>query len=571
MPDDKRPEEDHLADLFGRLPDPRKRAVEGAESDAASRAAVPPLPASSAEDAAARQTPAEQRPLSRREMRQRAATGESPTVRPETSQPSTPAPANPAPSNPAAANPAAAAPQRAAQPPTQQPGAQEPPAASPRAHEQPVYESTPRSAAGSPSGAATNGWDAAAQAGPRVSRSGSATIEAIPASDRPVSTMSLDDLFAEEKRVVPSKQEKRRNRRIGGWIALGVVLVLLGGVTIGGLWVWNTYEGPIRSFMGWEEPRDFEAGQAQGEALVTIASGDGGQAISQTLYDAGVTKTPGAFYAWLLDLDSVPTFYPGVYKLQQQMTSAAALEALQNPESKLENSALIREGLTVEQTLPALAEGIGLPIEDFQAAIAQGPAAYGVDAPDFEGWLFPATYTFDPGITAVQVIQAMVDQTVRSLDAAGVPVEDRQRILTIASIIQREARETDDFYKVSRVIQNRLLPDNPETFGKLQMDSTAQYGYKEMHDGTVSTSAAALADDNAWNTYVIQGLPVGPIANPGDVAIDAAMHPVDGTWLYFVTVNLDTGETIFTDTYAQHQKAVAQWQEWCADNPNKGC
>jgi UPF0755 protein len=169
------------------------------------------------------------------------------------------------------------------------------------------------------------------------------------------------------------------------------------------------------------------------------------------------------------------------------------------------------------------------------------------------------------------VIQAMVDQTVRSLDTAGVPVEDRQRILTIASIIQREARETEDFYKVSRVIQNRLLPDNPETFGKLQMDSTAQYGYGEMHDGTVSSSAEALEDDNPWNTYVVQGLPVGPIANPGDVAIDAAMHPADGSWLYFVTVNLETGETVFSDTYAQHQKAVAQWQQWCADNPDGGC
>ncbi|HAQ59232.1 MAG TPA: endolytic transglycosylase MltG, partial [Microbacterium sp.] len=346
--------------------------------------------------------------------------------------------------------------------------------------------------------------------------------------------------------------------------------VLLGGIGIGTLWIWNAYEAPIRSLMGWEEPRDYEPGVATGEALVTISAGDGGQAISQTLYEAGVTKTPGAFYAWLLDLDAVPIFYPGVYRLQQQMTSEAALAALENPENKLENSALVREGLTVEQTLPLLADGIGLPIEDFQAAVAD-PAAYGVAAPSLEGWLFPATYTFDPDVTAEQVIQAMVDQAVQSLDAAGVPVDERQRILTIASIIQREARETDDFYKVSRVIQNRLQPGNPETFGKLQMDSTAQYGYEEMHDGTVSTSAEALEDDNPWNTYKIEGLPAGPIANPGDVAIDAAMNPVEGTWLYFVTVNLETGETVFTDTYAQHQKAIEQWQQWCADNPDGGC
>ena len=103
------------------------------------------------------------------------------------------------------------------------------------------------------------------------------------------------------------------------------------------------------------------------------------------------------------------------------------------------------------------------------------------------------------------------------------------------------------------------------------MDSTAQYGYGEMHDGTVSSSAAALADDNPWNTYVHPGLPAGPIANPGDAAIDAALHPADGNWQYFVTVNLDTGETVFSATVAEHNAAVAQWRQWCSENPDSGC
>ena len=72
-------------------------------------------------------------------------------------------------------------------------------------------------------------------------------------------------------------------------------------------------------------------------------------------------------------------------------------------------------------------------------------------------------------------------------------------------------------YRSRRVIQNRLSPSNKETFGLLQMDSTAQYGYGEMHDGTVSSSGEALADHNPWNTYVNTGLPIGPISNPGDV------------------------------------------------------
>ncbi|TDN92941.1 endolytic transglycosylase MltG [Microbacterium sp. BK668] len=386
------------------------------------------------------------------------------------------------------------------------------------------------------------------------------------------SQASLEDLFtgrssSDDLGHAPPPANKRR-RRVGGWIALAIVLLFLGGIAAGGLWVWNTYEDQIRELMGWEEPKDYEAGQATGEALVTISQGDTGGTISQTLYDAGVTKTPEAFYDMLVETGQNPTFYPGVYRLQQKMTSDAALTALQDPASKLENSALVREGLTVDQTLPILAESLGMPLEEFQAAAAN-PATFGVPADSLEGWLFPAMYTFDPGATPTDVIQTLVNRTIESLDTAGVPAEDRQRVLTVASIIQREARFEDDFYKVSRVIENRLAPTNDQTFGYLQMDSTAQYGFGEMHDGTVSSSQEALDDDNPWNTYRHPGLPKGPIANPGDLAIDAAMHPVDGPWLYFVTVNPDSGETIFTTTGAEHEQAVKQWQQWCSDNPGK--
>lgn len=387
-------------------------------------------------------------------------------------------------------------------------------------------------------------------------------------------TATLDDLFGAEssnEHFTGAPQQKAKSRRrIGGWIALGVVLVILGGIAGGGLWVWNTYEDRIREVMGWEEPKDYEPGLATGEVLITITSGDTGGPISEKLYQAGVTKTPEAFYDHLIDTGQNPPFVPGVFALQRQMTSAAALEALMDPASKRENTAQLREGLTVEQSLPLLAEGTGIPIEDFQAAVAN-PADYGVSAPTLEGWLFPATYTFDPGATATDIIATLVNRAVESLDAAGVPVDDRQRILTIASIIQREARSEADMQKVSTVIVNRLDPSNQETFGLLQMDSTAQYGYGEMHDGTASSSAEALNDPNPWNTYVHAGLPVGPISNPGDTAIDAAMHPAEGEWLYFVTVNLDTGETVFTTNVNDHNRAVEQWRAWCVDHPDSGC
>lgn len=389
-----------------------------------------------------------------------------------------------------------------------------------------------------------------------------------PVADRVPESAPLDALFVDdvsEREHVARLRRDRRKSRIAGWVVFGVVLALLGGLTAGGFYVWNTYEDKIRAFMGWEEPKDYEAGMATGEVSVTIVSGDNGASISQTLFDSGVTKTADAFYDHLIATAQNPTFQPGVYSMQQQMTSAAALEALLNPANKQEYTAQLREGLTVEQSLPLLADGIGLPLADLQAAVVD-PAAYGVAASSLEGWLFPATYTFDPGATAPQVIQTLVDRSVASLDAAGIPEADRQRILTTASIIQREARLDEDFYKVSRVIANRLADGM-----KLQMDSTAQFGFNELHDGTASSSAEALEDPNPWNTYVVDGLPAGPISNPGDTAIDAAMHPAEGDWLYFVTWNMDTGETIFSATYAEHEQGIAQWDQWCADNDNRGC
>ena len=569
MPSPSSPFDDSLADMFGKLPDPRHRAATGratestaaggptsapapagdpaagdpgagepASADASGRSAVARESAPATEPAAPASAPADApaAPLSRRAARAAARHTESDAAS------ATPAAAAPV---PAAASASAAQPESPAQPVA---------APRPETHAAPAVGSEDddlRADAGS----------AAPAAAPRVAA-------------RPAATATLDALFTGEVSVdqvgAPPPPPNKRRRRVGGWIALGIVLALLGGIAAGGLWVWNTYEEPIREFMGWEEPQDYPPGEATGEASITVISGDTGGPISRKLYDAGVTMTPDAFYDYLIDTGQNPPFQPGVFALQQRMTSAAALDALLNPANKVSNAAQLREGLTVEQSLPLLAEGLALPIEDLQAAVSN-PADYGVPADSLEGWLFPATYSFDPGVTAPDVIRTLVNRTIESLDSAGVPVEQRQEILTIASIIQREARFEDDFYKVSRVIQNRLSPDNDETFGLLQMDSTAQYGYKEMHDGTVSSSAEALADDNAWNTYVHPGLPIGPIANPGDLAIDAAMHPADGPWMYFVTVNLDTGETVFTNTGAEHEQAVKQWQQWCADNPDSGC
>ncbi|MDQ1136643.1 UPF0755 protein [Microbacterium sp. SORGH_AS 1204] len=397
---------------------------------------------------------------------------------------------------------------------------------------------------------------------------------AVASTQGAVASGSLEQLFTGQTTTHEighaAPEPTRRRRRVGPWIALAVVVLLVGGIAGGGLALWNTYGERVQAFFGGDEPLDYEAGQATGETRVTIVSGDTGASVSPKMFEAGVTKASNSLYKYMVDNNVAFTFQPGVYKLQQQMTSEAVLLALRQPENRLNYSVQLREGLTLAQSLDLITEQLGIARADLDAAVAD-PSQYGVPASTLEGWIFPATYDFDEGVTAQQVIDTMVARTVQSLDAAGVPEGDRERILIIASIIEREARSSEDFYKVSRVIENRLQPTNQETFGKLEMDSTVQYGAGEMGSGSVSTSEEARNSDNPWNTYMYPGLPIGPIANAGDLAIDAAMKPADGPWLYFVTVNLDTGETVFTSTLSEHEQAVAQWRAWCAENPNSGC
>ncbi|MBV0894941.1 endolytic transglycosylase MltG [Microbacterium sp. NC79] len=374
----------------------------------------------------------------------------------------------------------------------------------------------------------------------------------------------LTDIFGDHAVAAPKKK-----KRAGCIVALVVLLALLGGATAGGFWVWNTYGDKIQDFLGMGESKDYEAGIAEGEVMFTIQPGDGGLQISYALHEAGVTKTDEIFYDWLRENPPTPTFYPGTYKLQQKMTAAAAVEVLGNVDNKLANAVLLREGETLQTILPTIADSLQIPIEDLQAATAD-PSVYGVSAATLEGWLFPATYEFNEGVTANDVITTMVNRTLQSLDSAGVPVEERQRILTVAAIIQREAG-AGDMGKVAQVIYNRLGPENTETFGLLQMDSTVAYGVGKLHDGVVATTDADRANDNPYNTYLHPGLPAGPIANSGDEAIDAAMHPEPGPWFYFVTVNLNTGETVFSETYAQQLEAEALWHDWCEENPDSGC
>ena len=311
-------------------------------------------------------------------------------------------------------------------------------------------------------------------------------------------------------------------------------------------------------------PADFE-GSGTGSVSFTISEGDIGEDIAMNLYEQGVTASFESFYDLLLKTEPAPTFVPGVFMLKEKMSAAAALEALLDPNNVQVDTVAIPEGTSEARIIELIAEATGIPIADIQAE-ASDVASFGVpaEAPKLEGFLFPATYTFTPGTSARDILQTMVDRCFQALDDAGVAPEDRFKIITMASLIQKEAGVAEDFPKVSRVFWNRL-DENLWSSGLLESDATVAYGAGVKR---VETTVAERADEsNPYNTYVHPGPLYAPISNPGDVAINAALNPVEGPWFYFVCVNYETGETIFSTTADEHAAAVEIWGQWLLENP----
>ncbi|TXL88452.1 endolytic transglycosylase MltG [Streptomyces sp. IB2014 016-6] len=172
-----------------------------------------------------------------------------------------------------------------------------------------------------------------------------------------------------------------------------------------------------------------------------------------------------------------------------------------------------------------------------------------------EGYLFPATYPVEAGATPAGLLGYMVDTARERFGAERVTSGARRngvsvyQSVTIASIVQAEADTPTDMGRVARVVHNRLAKDMP-----LQMDSTLNYA---LNRSTLDTTHSETKTASPYNTYEFRGLPPTPIGNPGEEAMNAAINPARGDWLYFVTVA--PGDTRFTADYTEHQRNVAEF------------
>ncbi|WP_017614400.1 endolytic transglycosylase MltG [Nocardiopsis salina] len=357
----------------------------------------------------------------------------------------------------------------------------------------------------------------------------------------------------EAKRRAQNKGKKARGGR-GGKRKMGVLaLVLLLVVAGGGFGVLRTYVFPA----------DYE-GEGAGEVDFVIEEGDSGTAVARNLADENVVASVRSFTN---ALDSVPDqeLSPGTYRLAEEMSGEHAVQALLDPENRLGGRVSIREGLRAEEIMEAIADQTAISEQDLQEAYEQSDE---LNLPDYategpEGYLYPSTYRFEPDAEALSVLKTMVTQyreiaeEVDLEERAAETQYDPNEIMAIASIVQAETGTVEDMPKISRVVHNRLDLDMP-----LQMDSTCFYAIDAYGIALNNDQLAECeADDSGFDTYHSTGLIPGPFVAPGEDAIEAALEPEQGDWLYFVATDPENGVTEFTDDHDEFEVLKERFQE----------
>jgi UPF0755 protein len=360
------------------------------------------------------------------------------------------------------------------------------------------------------------------------------------------------------RRVEAPGQVQRR--RVRGTRRLIVLLVALGLVVGTGAVAVLALRSVVT---GLSVSNDY-TGSGSGAVSVVVHSGDTSQTIGATLVKAGVVKTAAAFDDAAAGNPQSGSIQPGTYSLKVKMSGVSALALLLDPAKRTVPTVTIREGLWTSEIISALSAATRTARVDYTVAL-KNPAGLGLPAVakgNAEGYLFPSTYEFAADASAAEQLQTMVAKSLQELSTLGVTSASMQRVLTIASIVEAEARARPDGPKVARVIVNRLAAAMP-----LQLDTTVSFISHVR--GKAGTTSAERAVRSPYNTYLVNGLPPGPIDSPGLWAMQAAVHPTPGPWLYFVAVNPATGETRFAVDAAGHAANVRLFQQWCSAHPGK--
>lgn len=368
-------------------------------------------------------------------------------------------------------------------------------------------------------------------------------------------------------RIGRSMEPQYVKRRQRGMAVLIASLVLI----IGGL----GYIG--FRLLGGGSTLDYE-GQGNGVTqLVEVPEGSSMSQLAPELAEKNVVKTPEAFSSAANSNPRASQIKPGFYRLQEEMSAKAAVEALlddgnmvdlldvQGGATLLDVNVVggdVRYGIYSLISQVSCKEGGCVSAEELEKIAATvDPAelgapewaleevrARGEDPKRIEGLIAPGQYVLDPNMDAQEILTDLITRSTKKYNDTNI-VDRAQAIglkpyelLTAASLVERES-PAGEFDKVARVILNRL--DEPM---RLELDSTVNYG---LEDVELATTDEDRHRETPWNTYAKDGLPDSPIASPSEEAIGAMENPAEGNWLFFVTVD-DKGTTVFTDNYDEH-------------------
>ncbi|MFF7636970.1 endolytic transglycosylase MltG [Kitasatospora sp. NPDC008050] len=378
---------------------------------------------------------------------------------------------------------------------------------------------------------------------------GAPAFEPAPAPEGPVGPDSLAGPDgADELAEPPSKHPDRTGLACG--LTLLLLAVLAGGALLGLRTVF-VHSGPSR-------PADY-AGPGHGTVIqISVPQGASLTRIGQILQQNQVVASVKAFTSAVAN--STARIQPGTYALRHRMSAGAALGVLGNPANA--NALTIPEGRRASQVYTAIDQRLNLPPGTAQHTAEQHLAD--LSLPDYaggnpEGLYYPSTYSVTGDTTALGLLQQMVARAghefgTDDLDHPEISGLTGYQALVVASLVQGESDNPDDMAKVARVIYNRLARSMP-----LQLDSTINYALGRT---TLHTTVSDTQLDSPFNTYRVPGLPPTPIDNPGHDAIQAALNPAPGDWIYFVTVR--PGDTRFTDSEQQQRKNVDEFNAYQA-------
>ena len=292
------------------------------------------------------------------------------------------------------------------------------------------------------------------------------------------------------------------------------------------------------------------------EITIEIPDGATGSQIASILYESGVVKSSQAYFRVAVGDARSQKVAPGSHRLTLKISARQALDQLLDPD-RIPNLIRVAEGAWKSEVQSAFIN-YGFTKQEVSKAFSSLRLPQGFS--NSEGLIFPAQYSFPQGTSAQSAAQSMIDRFSDDLYGKkllqGSKDFSAKQLLTIASIVQAESTN-EDFSKVARVIYNRLKIGMP-----LQMDSTVHFIMQARGDIFLSRKSTML--NSPYNTYKKYGLPPGPISSPSADAIKATLEPMQGDWLYFVTVA--PGDTRFTASFDE----FSQWKVEYTKNRKAG-